>query len=477
MQMTILLFGILEIVIGFFGVILADFFSIFNLLTTLAGLAGLLSLFFILLHPSRIKIYDILGFSLVFGYGTGALYSLVSFELDGLDLLKNAMVEEYWLARTLGLVVAAAGFLHVLGRADSKGYLLENFSLNEATKIRSLWFAIITTTLLAIFIATGKIGFMGDVYITQGFVGISPSSSILLELSSPLGAVMFYIGMKDDRSKIKGLFIALAIVLLLLQFGFGRRIFVFLTLTYLMVFFFIKKPSHLSLKHLAFFVLIGITIQIATTSFAALRISTYLNKGANKSIYEMVPDAIKIYQNKDYYQLDQKIHENLRSRAFILDYSASIDKALSTIQPIYGDNLLRALVVATPSFIYPSKYKNKLFMLTEEVLINPHFRLTSTDNANTLLTGALADFGELGIFIIPPLFCFILSSLLSASRKHTNPLTSLLISLYILYKLSSAESEIGVYISIIRFMIIFTVILWFILDNKKTKSLIAPCNS
>jgi predicted branched-subunit amino acid permease len=89
-----------------------------------------------------------------------------------------------------------------------------------------------------------------------------------------------------------------------------------------------------------------------------------------------------------------------------------------------------------------------------------------------LLTGALADFGELGIFIIPALFCFILSKLLSASRKHMNPLTTLLISLYILFKLSGCENDIGVYFAIVKFMIIFSVILWFFLDfNKERKPL------
>ncbi len=469
MQKIILLFGMIEIIIGFSGVILADFFSIFNLLTILSGAAGLIALFFCILQPAKIKSYDLLAMAMVLAYGTGTLNSLVMYALDGMDLLKRSNVEEYWLTRTLGLATAAAGFLHVLGRADNNSYLFNDFSINESDKKRLLWFGIIILTLVLIYIATGKLGFMGDVGVAKGYVNVAPTSAILLDLILPVGAVLLLAGMKENDPKIKLIFTVLALSLVIVQFGFGRRVFVFSVLIYTMVFFFTAKSFRLvSLKNIIVFVLIGISIQVVTTSFSVLRISTYENKNQERTIFEMLPDAIKVYRDKDFYHVDEQIHNNLRSRTFVLEYLASIDKSLETIEPTYGNNLLRALVVSIPSVLYPSKFINGLFM-TEEQYINPHFRLPMKDSSNSTLTGSLSDFGELGMFFIPFLFAFIYARVLSVSRKHISRISSIFLGLLFAYKLLSIEGDITVFFGTLRFSLIFMLILWFVFNfNKKT---------
>lgn len=477
LQRTILLFGMVEMIVGFSSVILADFFSIFNLLTFFSGLAGLAALLFCVTQPSKIKLYDILAMALILAYGTGTLNSLVSYTLDGFDLLKSSYVEEYWLSRTLGLVTAAAGSLHVLGRADSNGFLLKNISLNETDSNRFLWFAIFTFILTIIFVASGKLGFMGNVAIAKGYVNVSPSSVILLDLILPVGAVAFYMGLKEDKLKIKYLFIVVSVLLLLIQFGFSRRTFVFSALIYLMIFFFMAKPYRfLSLKNIVIFVLFGFVIQTVTTSYQILRISTYQNKNSQKTIFEMVPDAIKVYEDKDFYHVDENIHDNLRSRTFVLEYLALEDKALSTIEPTYGNNLLRALVISVPGVFYPSKYSNELF-IQEESYIGSHFKLRISDNANTVLTGSLADFGEAGIFFLPLLICFIFSKILSVCRKNINPITSVLLGIFFSYRLLSVEADISVFFSTLRSMLIFLLILSLLFNfNKKNLPLKSSFN-
>jgi hypothetical protein len=471
-QMKILLFGMIEMIIGFSGVILADFYSIFNLLTLLSGLAGLAALLFCVTQPAKIKLYDFLAMALILAYGSGTLNSLVTYTIDGMDLLKSSLVEEYWLSRSLGLVTAAAGFLHVIGRADSESYLFKNISFNETDKNRFFWFAFFIFVLTVIFIATGKLGFMGSVAIAKGYVNVSPSSAILLDLILPVGAVAFYIGLKEDTPKIKRLFIVVGLMLLFIQFGFSRRVFVFSALIYLTIFFLMSKPFRLlSLKNIVIFLIFGVVIQTVTTSYQILRISTYQNKNTEKSIFQMVPDAIKVYEDKDFYHVDENIHNNLRSRTFVLEYLAREDKALSTIEPIYGTNLLRALVVSVPRIFFPSKYTNELF-LQEENFIGSHFKLPITDSANTVITGSLADFGEVGVFLLPLLLCFIYSRILSACRKYMNPISSVFIAIFFSYRLISVEADIGIFFSTLRALIIFWFILWLLFNvNKKTPPL------
>ena len=462
MQRVIFLFGITEMCIGFSGVILSDFFSIFDFLTILSGAAGIVALVFCITQPTRIKVYDLLGMALILAYGTGTLNSLVSYSLDNMNLLKSSSVDEYWLSRTLGFATAAAGFLHFIGRFDHGGFLFQQFDLTGAQKKRALWLVGLTVATTVYFIATGKLGFMANIQAVQGYVGISSSASVVYDLILPVGALALYLGIKEDSLKLKFLLIGLAMFLLFLQFSFGRRIFVFSTLIYIMSALVARKPENIiSLRNITFFLLIAVGIQFATTAYYTMRVSGYSYKNLQKSpsILERIPDAIQTYKDRDRLHLAEQMHENLSSRTFVLEYLAMLEKSTSTIELTYGENMLRALVVATPSLLYPSKYKNKLFT-AEEGFLNPHFRLPSLDLANSVLTSAVGDFGEVGLFIIPVIVCFIFSCMLRISYHYLPPIGGVLISFYISYRLISVEEDIGAYFTSLRFVIILLCIAW-----------------
>ena len=473
MQMKILLFGIFEMVIGFSGAILADFFSVFNLIAFFSGVAGLVALLFCVTQPSKIKVYDILAMALVLAYGTGTLNSLVRYTLDGLDLLKSSAVEEYWLTRSLSLATAAAGFLHVAGRVDKYGYLFEHINIIKVDKKKVLWLFIIISALALLFIASGKLGFMASVGIAKGYVNVSPSAAIIKDLMTPLGATALYIGMKEDSLNTKRLLIGIAMFLLFLQFGFGRRIFVFSSFIYLMTFFFtIKKRGVFSLKNIALFVLVGIVFQFATTTFSVMRISSlqYKNMPNPPSIFEMVPEAINTYDNRDRINLAEQIHENLRSRSFILEYLSKLDKASSTIEPLFGDNLSRSFLLSLPGILYPSKYKHPELFKSEEGYLNPHFRLAVSDYSDTIFTAAIGDFGEVGLFMLPLVFSMFFSLILTVSKRISNPVGSMLISSFLAYRLLSVEEDVSSYFTNIRFVIILLFISWLFFEFNRQKT-------
>ncbi len=468
MQMAILYFGMAEMCIGFAGVILADFVPIFDTLVVLSGLAGLLAFAFCITHPANIKTYDLLGMALAIAYGTGSLNSVVSYALDNKDLLTDLSVTEYWLTRTLGFSTAAAGFLHIVGRFDSNGYTFPKFDSIDLQSKRALWLVGITASVAVVFIATGHIGFMGGLAAVQGSVQVSPSAAIALDLMLPVGALALFLGLKDEQHNRKIIFISLALMLLFPQFGLGRRIFVFSLLIYLMAALLARRPKQiLSVRNFVILAGVVMLIQVATTGFFTLRLAKIaLNReNGTPSIVQLIPKAVSIYEDRDRLHLAEQIHENVSSRTFVLEYLALLSTRASQIEPTYGMDLARALVMATPSILYPSKYKNPLFE-AEEDLLNPHFRLPVWDAANSVLTDSVGDFGEIGFFILPVIICFIFSMILRLTYYVAPPVAGLLVSFLICKTLLSVEDEVTAYFISFRSIFIILGISWLFFAYK-----------
>jgi hypothetical protein len=472
MQMRILLFGLAEMCVGFAGAILSDAASIFNLLVLFSGTAGVAALAFCLLNPACIKVYDVLGMALVLAYGTGTLNSLVTYAMDNNDLLLSSSVNEYWLSRTLGLATAAAGFLHVVGRFDSKGYVFPKIDSIELKSNRAIWFVGIIAVIAITFIATGKLGFMADLASKEGYVGVSSTTAIILDLMTPAGALALYFGRKVDERYKKVIFITVAILLLVIQFGLGRRIFVFSLLVYVMAAVLAKRPKKLfSVQNITMLLAIVMLVQAATTAFFVLRVARYSFKASHKppSIVEMIPEAIKIYKDRDRLYIAEQIHENLSSRTFVLEYLATLTERSTEIEPTYGQNLLRAAVVATPIILYWGKYKNPLFG-SEEDLLNRHFRMPVWDASNSILTASVGDFGEVGFFVMPVILCFIFSMYLRIAYTLATPTSGILVSFFICKVLLSVEEDVVAYFTSSRSVFIILAITWLVFSFKAGKS-------
>lgn len=470
MQMAILAFGIAEMCIGFTGAIAADFTSIFNILALFSGLAGAIAITFCVLKPASIKIYDILAMALVLAYGTGTLNSLASFMLDNKDLLLSSSVSEYWLSRTLGLATAAAGFLHILGRLDSKGYLFIQLDSIDFQLNRTLLFVGFVAVTAMIFIATGKLGFMAGLASVEGYVGISSTTSIILDLMTPAGALALYLGRKVEQRNKKILFITIAIMLLIIQFGLGRRIFVFSLIIYGMAAILAKRPEKIfSARNVVIVLAVVMLVQAATSAFFIMRVARYSFKGSHKvpSIVEMIPEAISVYKDRDRLYIAEKMHENVSSRTFVLEYLATLSERTSIMEPTYGQDLLRAVVVASPVILYWGKYTNPLFS-SEEDLLNTHFRMPVWDAANTVLTASVGDFGEIGFFVLPGLICFVFSLFLRLTHTLTPAIAGMLVSFFICKTLLSVEDDIVSYFTAIRSILIFVIITWLVFKSKKS---------
>jgi hypothetical protein len=471
MQMTILLFGILEMIIGFSGALLADFFSVFSLLTVLSGLAGLTALIFCCLYIKKLNIYDLMAMAIVFGYGTGSLNTLISFTLDGLNILKFAVVEEYWLSFSLGLATASAGILHVIGRFHNTSALFLNFELCADQKNRALLIIIFIFFLVILLLYSGNIGFMGDTRLA-GYVNVSPIAATVSFLILPVGILAFYLGLKEESKVIKFILMLLAVLLLLIMFGLGRRVFALSTIIYLMVFFFnFDTKKLLSVKSLVIFFLVVIILQIATTTFAIMRIATYSNQNTTKknSIVELIPRTIDIYKDYERLNLDEQIHKNISTRTFVLGYLALLVKASSKFEPTHGTLALRALVFSTPGILYQGKYQSKLFVDEESIVGNQFGLSTLKDNANSFLTAGVADFGIYGLFAYPLIICLLYSVFLNTINGLVSPVRYLFISTLVCYNAIALEQDLVGFLLNLRNILIALFLTWLFFEFNSKK--------
>lgn len=473
-EMVFLYIGILLAIIGSLGILLADIPGAFNCITVTGGIIGLFNLGFCLLNPRRLKTYDLLGAILLFGYATGALNSLIRYAIEGNSLILHSSASEYWLSRTLSLVIAATGFLHLIGRIDSNGYIFPKIDITNLEQKKFFWGLGGATLVILFLIITGKLGFMGSILTEKGSVEISTIGSLALDLITPAGATSVFLSVKSKNKNYKIYFLTVAIILLTIQFGLGRRIFVFTALTYVMAALLAEKPKKLfTFKYFFAAACLLLMVQIATTAFYTLRIANHAFKydATPPSIVRLIPEAVDVYRNREKLFLDEKMKENISSRTFILEYLADLTSRTEVIDPMYGTNLLRAMIVTTPSFIYPGKYRNPLFA-TEEEIANPHFHMPVWDAANSILTASVIDLGQVGFFVLPGLFALIFSLALRTLKALLPPIAGVVLSFFVAKVMLSVETDITGYFSSLRTLFIFGIALFFYIRQKRLRLLI-----
>jgi hypothetical protein len=126
---------------------------------------------------------------------------------------------------------------------------------------------------------------------------------------------------------------------------------------------------------------------------------------------ELVASAVKFIKDGRNSSFDEDMAANLQDRTFVLPYLSDLIAQSRTRPGLHGQIVLFGLGMATPTAIY-SLYgdKDKVLALgMEEMVANPHFGLPAKDEANSLLTGGISDFGILGAFVYPIVLALLMN--------------------------------------------------------------------
>jgi len=455
--------GLAELISGLTGALLADWLPIFNQLAVVAGVLALIVIPYCIFRPRLVKVYDLVSAGLMLAYGAGTLNSVVAFGMDHQHLVQNSDVAQYWFTRTLALVLCVCGCLHLAGRADPDGHILKVIRPADTKPIRTLMFIVPLFLLYCVLLKTGKIGFMANVSVDGG-AEVSPLSVLVLMVVTPAGALGLCEALKlPQRGAAYYALMAFSILLLVSQFGLGRRIFMFSCEIYVMCALLIRPPKRLfTAKSISLLLLTGFVLYAATTTFYALRLASWAMdpKGVRHyTILELAPKAIEMYTKNRRSSVQASAARNVKLRTFVLQYLTELSRGEAFREPLYGQDLERAFVVATPIMLYPDKLLDKRFE-PEEPLINPAFGIPIFDGPNSILTGGVSDFGVFGLFLYPIVACLLFARLLHFLYKRAPPQAGIFLALIICQNLMEVEADMARYLVTVRTMIPIAICIW-----------------
>ena len=201
--------------------------------------------------------------------------------------------------------------------------------------------------------------------------------------------------------------------------------------------------------------------------FYALRLASREANGsegsqATTSIAPIIPILMEDILTDPGYILRES-RSNMEERPFLLmEYLSLLGKGGNMPIPLYGQDIMLAVEMSIPDAVYTILGENKQGIRdigTEENLANEHFGIPDLDNANSILTAGIIDFGLVGVFLYPLAACFILRAVYAVVDRFFNAEGQVVAVLIAVFLFLQAEVDIGEYVQNFR-NIAIVMILW-----------------
>jgi hypothetical protein len=298
-------------------------------------------------------------------------------------------------------------------------------------------------------LATGQIGYMGANVSDDHHVTVLSTISGMMAPTLPAFTVL----LRDKSTLLRNklLFWLLLLVEIALLVPLGRRMIIYSVLCVIIAFTIVgdrwrgpiwKKVAVLTVCTTGFYV--------ANTVFFAMRHVAEVEGSARRmgapdlSLTELVTRAIKFIREGRDSGFDEEMATNLQDRTFVLPYFAELLSECRTHAPLHGRLILFSVSTATPTAIY-SLFGDKSKVLDigmEEMIANPAFGLAPRDEANSLLTSGISDFGLLGIVLFPIGVALLINFAVRIVLARTSELTKFVALMIYIHMLFQTEMSI-----------------------------------
>lgn len=363
------------------------------------------ALFIIVLRPGHLRLTWLLATGLLLGYGLGTFNTSLRMLVDGFTLSQATPHREDALCIALAVSMAVSAVLYFVGSLVDPPVRLNWSALSSSDQI-FLWASLAITAIAYLTQGMGYMGVKSDQQHKESIIGALasivtptlPAFTVLLVRKSKHTSVRFFIWM----------LLAMDFAALLPQ---GRRIMlysvvvVFVALTLRGLRFTLANPRTIILLLVA-----GLTLYFGNKLFFAMRYQrNQAGRRANLSLTDNIQGAIRVLGSGDK-RYDAQLQQNLRERTLVLGYFSDLLGASWRREPMWGKALLFDIREAVPSALDPNKDVIRNLGM-EETVVNPQFGLQPKDEANSILTTGLADFGVLGCFLYPLVLSLALGAL------------------------------------------------------------------
>jgi len=426
----------------------------FVLGAAVGGLVGLYILIDIVFREAPLRLSLLLAMTLLIGYNLGALNSWLTIPRGGLTIAEYFTRDPAALARATGACMGAAALLLTLGQLFEPPIFGRNFRVNFDE--RSVLIVFASMLMMVIAYATGQVGFMGVKTDDAGHTSVF--GALVLWWSAP--ALAYSVCATLNTKGLVRLFVGVCTFIeTLALIPTGRRTFAFALLLSLIASRLGGYRSRLSVWKKLFLSAGGIALVIvASIAFLYLRIAGFAHRDATSSIGSRVSQAVDTFQGGNLGEMVDLLRTNVSTRTFNIGYFSDLLDASQHGEPLYGQVALHNLQLMVPSSISADKFG--LDPYGEEELVDMKWGFGFTDEANSIITGGVADFGIIGVFLYPLFAVLLLRATLELIQYVMPTYGAVIMALAFIYVMLLAEQTLFAYLGQIRNALIFAFLLY-----------------
>jgi hypothetical protein len=188
---------------------------------------------------------------------------------------------------------------------------------------------------------------------------------------------------------------------------------------------------------------------VVSAYFFAIRLAVW-ELGSSSSFFDQLSLALQFVTSPALEgRFNAQLYDNLRERTFMLGYLADLVEATRNSGPLFGEALLFYLRLSIPSALDPSKV-DVLAIQEIEAFAHPKLGLPVIDQANSIMTDGVTDFGIAGGFIYLLGVAGMLSCTVLILRRFYKPFTFLITSMALIHVALKPEITLSEYFVTIR---------------------------
>jgi hypothetical protein len=421
------------------------------------SLAGIYILIDIVFRSAPLRLTTIYGMTILLAYNLGSLNSWLTLQRGSLSLAEVVARDPAVLGRALGVCMATAAILLVVGELFERPIFGSEFHLKFESGTISV--VLSTTLLLAAAYASGKLSFMGLKIDENGRV--NPATQLIVWWFTPAYAyaVCALLNTRGLRRWIVGGLVLIQTVALV---PLGRRQFAFSLLLALIA----SRLGRFRLRLPVYkIVLIGIAASLLVTAaslfFFSLRVAGWKTKGkAGIPFAQRLERGYDLLVKNDPAEIFALMGSNVSHRTFVIGFFSDLLEASQHSTPLLGQDLLYNLQSTVPSAISADKFG--ISQYDEESMANMQWGFSYIDEANSLLTAGAADFGFLGVLLYPLALTFMLRAAAEAVQYLLPAKMAVIVCLAYIYQSLLAETVPLEYFLQIRTTILIALLLFFL---------------
>lgn len=417
----------------------------FEIGAVLGTVVVLRAIYLVVVKCHDIRFCWVISCGLLLGYALGTLNTSLQLFKKHETVAKHFRILQDDLSNALSVVFWVCAILFVAGTMLEKPVRLDRTKLLK-TDISYVYLGFL---IYLAGLATGQIGYMGANVSDDHHVTVLATISGMVAPTLPAFTVLLRDKSALFRNKLLFWLFLLAQIALLVPLG--RRMIIYSVLCVIIAFTIVgdrwKGPIW---KKVAVVTVCATGFYIANTVFFAMRHVAEVEGSARRmgapdlSLTELVTRAIKFIREGRDAGFDEELATNLQDRTFVLPYFAELLAECRTHTPLHGQLILFSVSTATPTAIY-SLFGDKSKVLEigmEEMIANPAFGLAPRDEANSLLTSGISDFGLLGIILLPIGVALLVNLAIRVVLARTSELTKFIALMIYIHMLFQTEMSI-----------------------------------